>query len=137
MSSTRLTGRTKWFNSKAGYGFITVCDNSSEHFEQDIFAHFSAIHVENQYKYLVQGEYVEFELKTVEDGKHKFHADNISGIKGGLLMCQTQNQRVPRRVGEDNKATVTSEKVTTEEGEFVKVVHKRQPRARRDPAKKE
>ena len=39
MSVERLTGRVKWFNSKNGYGFISVCDDS----ERDIFAHYSCI----------------------------------------------------------------------------------------------
>ena len=50
-----LTGRVKWFNNKAGYGFITVTDGSRS--GSDIFVHHSGINVENQqYKYLIQGE---------------------------------------------------------------------------------
>ena len=56
-SDPRFTGQVKWFNTKAGYGFITVCDG--EHTGKDIFVHFSSIQVVNQqYRYLVQGEYI-------------------------------------------------------------------------------
>ena len=51
--SDRLTGQVKWFNNKAGYGFITV--SSGEHKDKDIFTHYSGIRVTNsQYKYLIQ-----------------------------------------------------------------------------------
>ena len=93
MSVERLTGRVKWFNSKNGYGFISVCDDS----ERDIFAHYSCIRgyssVRDEnfvYKFLVQGEYVEFTLVKTEDEKHEYKADDISGIKNGPLMCDTQ-----------------------------------------------
>jgi len=39
--SLRLIGRVKWFNNKAGFGFITVCDG--EYAEKDIFVHYSSI----------------------------------------------------------------------------------------------
>lgn len=86
--SEHLTGRIKWFNNKAGYGFITVTDGSRS--GSDIFVHHSAIAVENQYKYLVQGEYVEFELVKTESQTHEYQASNVSGIKGGKLMCETR-----------------------------------------------
>jgi cold shock CspA family protein len=86
----RLIGQVKWFNNKAGYGFITVSDGESV--GKDIFAHFSTIQVgnNNQYKYLVQGEYVEFTLTTSTNTTHEFQATHISGIKGGMLMCETR-----------------------------------------------
>ena len=60
-ASEHLTGRVKWFNNKAGYGFINVTDGARS--GTDVFIHHSAINVDSQqYKYLVQGEYVEFEL---------------------------------------------------------------------------
>jgi cold shock CspA family protein len=99
MSVERLTGRVKWFNSKNGYGFISVCDDS----DRDIFAHYSCIRgyssVRDEnfvYKFLVQGEYVEFDLVKTEDEKHEYKANDISGIKNGPLMCDTQaeNSRV-------------------------------------------
>ena len=55
-NAQRLTGMVKWFNNKAGFGFITVCEGL-EHAGKDIFAHYTSIRVTNsQYKYLVQGE---------------------------------------------------------------------------------
>lgn len=80
-------GRVKWFNNKAGYGFITIDT------DLDVFVHHSSIKVENQqYKYLVQGEYVELNLVTVEDSNHKFQASNVCGINGGKLMCETRRE---------------------------------------------
>lgn len=90
----RLTGKVKWFNNKAGYGFITVCDGS-EHAAKDIFVHYTSIQVKDaQYKCLIQGEYVEFELTKPERGDHEFHAYNVSGVKGGPLMCETRKQYI-------------------------------------------
>jgi cold shock CspA family protein len=57
---------------------------------KDIFAHYSNINVKNsQYKYLVQGEYVEFVLVNAGSGNHEFHATDVSGIAEGPLMCET------------------------------------------------
>ena len=51
-----VIGKVKWFNNKAGYGFITVSEKG-DYNGKDIFTHFTAIKVTNsQYKYLVQGE---------------------------------------------------------------------------------
>ena len=101
MSDTETTetvyqGRVKWFNNKAGYGFITVIDgpNVGDKVGLDIFAHHSAICVsEEQYKYLVQGEYIEFTLSSVESKQdYQWQASNIKGMKGGKLLCETRNE---------------------------------------------
>lgn len=87
--SEHLLGRVKWFNNKAGYGFITVTDGSRS--GTDVFVHHSAVNVENQqYKYLVQGEYVEFDLIKTDSEKHEWQASRVSGIRGGKLMCETR-----------------------------------------------
>jgi CspA family cold shock protein len=114
--SERLVGQVKWFNNKAGYGFITV--NDGEFSGKDIFIHYSTIHTSNtdQYKYLVQGEYVEFSLMKSNTEGHEYQAVDISGIKGGLLMCESrrmnrvgsfeQSSRIdnPRRRYKDNQS---------------------------------
>jgi cold shock CspA family protein len=88
-SSERFIGRVKWFNNKAGYGFITVTDGSKS--GNDVFVHHSSIRVDSeQYKYLVQGEYVEFGLSETKTETHEFQAGEVSGIKGGKLMCETR-----------------------------------------------
>ena len=90
-SSDRLTGRVKWFNNKAGYGFITVTDGIQS--GSDIFVHHSSIGVSSQqYKYLVQGEYVDFDMSSTQGGAHEFQATNVVGIKGGKLMCETRHE---------------------------------------------
>ena len=67
-SVDRHMGRVKWFNNKAGYGFITVTRDGTE---TDIFVHHSDVMVVNeQYKYLVQGEYVEFIIISTELNLH-------------------------------------------------------------------
>lgn len=92
----RLTGRVKWFNNTSGFGFITVCDG--EHACKDIFVHYSSIQVQNeQYKYLVQGEYVEFEIVKPNNGIHEYHAIAVRGVKGGALMCETWSENRNRR----------------------------------------
>jgi cold shock protein len=91
-TSERFTGRVKWFNNKAGYGFITVTDGSRS--GSDIFVHHSVIGVgSQQFRYLVQGEYVEFDLvPTTKGSTHEIQASNVCGIKGGKLMCETRNE---------------------------------------------
>ena len=88
--STKV-GCVKWFNNKDGYGFITLAEGEES---KDIFVHHSSIVVEkNQYKYLVQGEYVGFDLEKV-DGNEKYthQAKSVRGVNGGPLMCETRNE---------------------------------------------
>jgi CspA family cold shock protein len=102
-SASRLTGRVKWFNNKAGYGFVTITDGDKT--GMDIFVHHSSINVSNQqYKYLVQGEYIEFKLINVENSTHECQAADIGGIKGGKLMCETRHEF---KVSRSNYRTTT------------------------------
>jgi len=102
-NSFRLTGRVKWFNNKAGYGFITVSDGDKK--GDDIFVHHTGVIVDNeQYKYLVQGEYVSFDLKKMDTGDHEFHAHNVRGVCDGILMCETRNEsRIARGPNDDGE----------------------------------
>lgn len=100
VAATKLTGRVKWFNNKTGFGFISALGDSEGIKEgSDVFVHHSAIKVaQEQYRYLVQGEYVEFVLSklTASDAsdatasKHEFQAADVSGVKGGKLICETR-----------------------------------------------
>jgi len=90
-------GQVKWFNNKTGYGFITV-SSEGDHSGKDVFTHFSAISVgDSQYKYLVQGEYVQFGMIKPDSGSHEFQATNVSGINSGRLMCETRNMNQTNR----------------------------------------
>jgi cold shock CspA family protein len=108
---TRIMGCVKFFDKSAGFGFISVLKNAEfpQFTEKDIFVHYSGIHIENQqYKYLVKGEYVEFRIvpstkpvvNTDGDAKvdtDKFNAVDITGIQGGKLMCETNfNEYAPK-----------------------------------------
>ena len=92
---TTIIGRIKWFNNKTGYGFITAKVDGNE---CDVFVHHSAIQVStSQYKYLVQGEYVQFKLEHLEGSSHDVQATSVSGIDGGPLQCESRRQRVERK----------------------------------------
>uniref|UniRef100_A0A6C0I0A3 CSD domain-containing protein n=1 Tax=viral metagenome TaxID=1070528 RepID=A0A6C0I0A3_9ZZZZ len=150
-TDTRLTGIVKWFNSKTGYGFITILGDDS----RDIFVHFSNVKVDGlQYTYLVQGEYVEFDLVETgaDNDKHTHHAVNITGIRGGPILCNTRfinrlqekdtdnddSDTLKRTVSAPASRTARSPRVVraprssqSENEGFVKVEKKRRP-----PAKK-
>lgn len=96
MSETMRTGQVKWFNAKKGFGFISTTDGDET---LDVFVHHNGIQVgSEQYKYLVQGEYVSFTLTDLEEGDHKHQASNVTGLSGGKLMCEIRNEnpRPPR-----------------------------------------
>ena len=104
MSSERVLGRVKWFNNKNGYGFISIVDRNTSDVVNDIFAHYSCIRgytpvkgEDFHYKYLVEGEYVEFVLSRLEDDKHEFKANDISGVREGMLMCETHEASTKNR----------------------------------------
>ena len=75
-------GQVKWFNAKAGFGFVTVMTT-------DVFVHHSEIKVRTeQFRYLVEGEYVE--LKVSKSEGEKSQGSEITGIGGGRLMCEVR-----------------------------------------------
>lgn len=90
-TAVRYNGRVKWFNNKTGYGFVTILNYDKEGI--DVFVHHSAVRVaDDQFKYLVQGEYIELSLTNTPGAKHELQASDISGISGGKLMCETRNE---------------------------------------------
>jgi|UniRef100_A0A6C0LXA6 cold shock protein len=101
--SSRQLGIVKWFNNKAGFGFVTTLEDSGK----DIFVHHTGVSVDReQYKYLVQGEYVEFDLSKSENSEHEWQAVNVKGVRNGPLMCETRflnrQEREQNNDGESN-----------------------------------
>ena len=91
VSADRTKGRVKWFNNKAGYGFLTVGEGDDV---EDVFVHHSALRTgEEQYKYAVEGEYVEFIMSAADSDNHKWQASDVTGLSGGPLLCETRNAR--------------------------------------------
>lgn len=105
VETERVMCFVKWFDSKKGWGFASTLDEP----RRDIFVHHKAITVaKEQYRYLVQGEYVELDIVETSEGEHQYQAGNVSGIRGGALMCETreaaraeQESRLDR--GDDNQ----------------------------------
>ena len=89
--SERVTARVKWFNNKNGYGFAsTLGDNS-----RDVFVHHTSLKVgTEQYRYLVQGEYVDLDVSAIteEGSKRQWQSANVTGVQGGPLMCETRQE---------------------------------------------
>ncbi len=90
-TTQQYIGTVKWFNNKSGYGFVTILSEGDMN-KKDIFVHHSSIDVTSeQYKYLIQGEYVSLNVEETDNEKYKYQASNIKGVLGGPLMCETRN----------------------------------------------
>ena len=62
MSEERRLARVKWFNPKAGYGFLTDCKTT-----EDVFVHHTAVR-DAGLKYLNEGDELTFEVENGEKG---------------------------------------------------------------------
>ena len=134
MTDEHVIGCVKWFNKKSGFGFITMMEGT--HLGKDIFVHHSGVLVgKDQYKYLVQGEYVQVDvIAGAHTGTHEYQSSSVTGVKGGKLMCETRSEmRVPAARKEQEQEVepvpvpVPVKPAATEE----KVVKPRKPRAPR------
>ena len=131
MTDEHVIGCVKWFNKKSGFGFITMMEGT--HLGKDIFVHHSGVIVgKDQYKYLVQGEYVQVDvIAGAHTGNHEYQSSKVTGVKGGKLMCETRSEmRVPARKEPEVEPVVV--KLAAEEP----VVKPRKPRAPRKTAPK-
>lgn len=134
MTDEHVIGCVKWFNKKSGFGFITMMEGTHE--GKDIFVHHSGVTVgKDQYKYLVQGEYVQMDVVAgAHTGTHEHQSSNVTGIKGGKLMCETRSEmRAPVRKEHEAEPVLEVVKPATEE---VAVVKQRKPRAPRKTTQK-
>lgn len=127
-TTARANGQVKWFNNKAGYGFITVTEGV-ENTERDIFVHHTEVQVgQAQYKYLVQGEYVSFVITPVEKENYQVHATQVSGVNGGKLMCETRNEARSTRVVPSAVARPPRQQQQTQAVQQTQVAPQRQAR---------
>jgi cold shock CspA family protein len=131
-NSPRLIGLVKWFNKKSGYGFITVYEGELK--GKDIFVHYSSIRVSNShYKYLVQGEYIEFILDKSIMENHEYQATDISGVKEGPIMCDTVYKNMESSNSNDARKyrpTTDTDRPSDNDGDFIQVAKKNRPRAK-------
>jgi cold shock CspA family protein len=80
-NTERVLGLVKWF--QGGFGFVTNFDT-----KEDVFVHHSSVTTTvDCWKLLYPGEYVDFSVETMEDGKSQ--AANVTGVRGGPLRCET------------------------------------------------
>mmetsp|Transcript_18173 Transcript_18173/g.34593 ORF Transcript_18173/g.34593 Transcript_18173/m.34593 type:complete len:208 (+) Transcript_18173:159-782(+) len=86
---TAISGKVNWFNIAKGFGFVTRDDG-----EGDVFVHQSDLYAEG-FRSLREGEPVEFQVETSEDGRSK--AIKVTGPQGGFV------QGAPRRVGNSGR----------------------------------
>ena len=99
---SRKLGVVKWFNPKTGYGFITELDEETDH-----FVHHNALKVgKDVFKNLLTGEYIEFEVS--EDDKGKTLAVEVTGVKGGKLLCEHRVKK-PKKFNKELKEEVVVE----------------------------
>lgn len=117
MAEQRQTGQLKFFDKDRGFGFIVSLDDKKEY-----FVHFTAIKPTTQcWNVLYKGEYVEF---SVTDGNKGPQAIDVTGVKGGSLLCEHEFEYRRRRYQkkkqgkDDNEGQVESfaqDQVATEE----------------------
>lgn len=125
-----ITGRVKWFNRKNGYGFITVI---SEHDEQrDIFVHYENITTsQEQFRYLVEGEYVSFDIGPSSQADHEVEAHNVRGIEGHSLMCETRREQMEKRPPRRQRPRPPQQQNRQHQGQYQGQQNRGRPQQRR------
>lgn len=104
--ATNVIGSVKWFNNRFGYGFLVATGDNSSY--GDVFVHHSELKISdpNIYKFLTQGEYVQFNIVKTTGGKHEFQAGSVTGVNGGKLLCEnspsTYRRGPPRNSSEED-----------------------------------
>eukprot|EP01084_Bolivina_argentea_P208666 355668_1 len=83
-SGQKATGICKRFNAGKGFGFITLDDGSG-----DVFVHYSELYADG-FKSLQEGEEVEFDVVTQDDGRRK--AVNVTGPNGAFVKGGSSNR---------------------------------------------
>ena len=74
-----------------------ICYDYNEEFAgDDIFVHWNSLKVEEeQYRYLLNDEPVQFTISWNKDAKHPYQATDVTGVSG-KLMCERRNENLNR-----------------------------------------
>jgi len=95
-----VIGKVKWFNVKAGFGFINRNDNG-----QDVYAHYSAIVNKNpnhRVRSLADGELVQF---NIIEGSKGAEACDITGLDGAPVQgSEYARPKTQTRSNSENRA---------------------------------
>ena len=87
-----LIGSVKFFDTKKGWGFITVLTQDLPQSNSEVFVHFSNLNVQgDNYKRLFPGEYVSFSMGKSDRGKDT--CIDVCGIMGGPLLTDHPEHR--------------------------------------------
>jgi cold shock CspA family protein len=87
-----VVGSVKFFDTKKGWGFITVLTQDLPQSNSEVFVHFSNVNVqEDSYKRLFPGEYVSFSIGKSDRGKDT--CIDVCGIMGGPLLTDHPEHR--------------------------------------------
>jgi CspA family cold shock protein len=88
-SQSRVSGRVKWFDNRKGFGFVNNLSNDAE-----VFVHHTGLNSQTGvFRTLYPGEYIEFDLHH-DDQSNRDYAVNVTGVKGGSLLCENQGTRL-------------------------------------------
>ncbi len=102
----KFVARCKWFNSKLGYGFVTlVLDSNNDKVDNvDLFCHHSNIKPSvSTFKTLYQGEYVSCCVSRCPESVQgqEFQVEEVTGVGGEQLMVDTRELSFDSRNGEN------------------------------------
>jgi cold shock CspA family protein len=87
-----LIGSVKFFDTKKGWGFITVLTQDLPQSNSEVFVHFSNLNVQgDSYKRLFPGEYVSFSMGKSDRGKDT--CIDVCGVMGGPLLTDHPEHR--------------------------------------------
>lgn len=102
----KITGTVKWFSNKKGFGFIApTSDNSPTN--EEIFVHQTSIFSDGDYRTLVEGSEVEFEIEKEDSGKLK--AINVTSPGGAAIKPPNrERKRQPRKDNKDGNRNADS-----------------------------
>ncbi len=116
-SQSRVSGRVKWFDNRKGFGFINNLSNDAE-----VFVHHTGLSSQTGvFRTLYPGEYIEFDLHH-DDQSNRDYAVNVTGVKGGSLLCENQGTRLMVR---RSRPAGSSQQQSTDSSDGFKTVQRR------------